>query len=126
MGETTRALSTRAAKIVLPIGILVYAVGLWPVCSTLSEKGYYIALLLLGLFTVMVYSHLTRHQCLNATMSTWCQLMLLASMGLLAVGLWNEPIALSQKIIYFIAWIISLLAMTFCVNVDQTSGAKKQ
>lgn len=112
MGKTSGVLYTRAAKIALPVGILVYATGLWPICPTLSEKGYYIALLALGLFSVVVYVHLVRHQCFSALMKTWCQLMLLVSMGLLAVGLWNEPITLSQKIIYFIAWVISLTAMT--------------
>ncbi|WES68652.1 YiaA/YiaB family inner membrane protein [Superficieibacter sp. HKU1] len=116
MGNTSGVLYTRAAKIALPVGILVYATGLWPICTTLSEKGYYIALLALGLFSAVVYVHLRRHHCFSALMKMWCQLMLLISMGLLAVGLWNEPITLSQRIIYFVAWVISLIAMTVCLK----------
>lgn len=126
MDEKKRVLYTRAAKVALPVAILVYAAGLWPVCPTLSEKGYYIALLALGLFSVVVYSHLTRRQCLSALINTWCQLMLLTSMGLLVVGLWNEPIPFNQKIIYFIAWMVSLVAMIFCLNMSQPADAKTQ
>lgn len=124
MDTTSGVLYIRAAKVVLPTGILVYAVGLWPVCSTLSEKGYYISLLLLGMFSVVVWSHLARYQCLSKSMSTGCQLMLLVSMGLLAVGLWNEPIMLSQKIIGFFAYILSLAAMTLCLRATKSQGEK--
>lgn len=126
MGNTSGVLYTRAAKIALPVGILVYATGLWPICPTLSEKGYYIALLALGLFSVVVYVHLRRHQCFSAKMKTWCQLMLLVSMGLLAVGLWNEPITLSQRLIYFIAWVISLIAMTVCSKAQHITDPKQR
>ena len=50
--------------------------------------------------------------------------MLLVSMGLLAVGLWNEPIMLSQKLIGFFAYILSLAAMTLCLRATKSQGEK--
>jgi uncharacterized membrane protein YiaA len=70
--------------------------------------------------------HLRRHQCFSTKMKTWCQLMLLVSMGLLAVGLWNEPITLCQRILYFIAWVISLIAMTVCSKAQHITDPKQR
>ncbi len=113
MGQKSGAISLHTARIMMLAGVVLYGIGLWNIFPTLSDRGYYVALLVLGLFPVAVYWHLVQHQCLSAVMNSWCRLTLLTAMGLLVVGLWNEPIPWQLKLMYVISWAMSLTGMAF-------------
>ncbi len=39
---------------ILAVGAVVYLVGLWPACHTLSEKGYFFAAMVMCGFPILI------------------------------------------------------------------------
>jgi uncharacterized membrane protein YiaA len=97
------------------LGIGAYLVGLWNAAILLSEKGYYLTLLLYGLFSVISLQKSVRDRQEGIPITdiyyglSWFSTI--AAIVLLAVGLWNADLALSEKGFYGMAYALSLFAV---------------
>jgi uncharacterized membrane protein YiaA len=95
-------------------GTIAYLVGLWNSQMLLNEKGYYLTLLLFGLFSAVSLQKSVRDQLQGVPVTAiyfglcWCSLG--AAVVLLAVGLWNASLLLSEKGFYGMAFVLSLFA----------------
>ena len=103
-----------ASWVALCAGIATYAVGVWAAPMALNEKGYYLTLLLYGLFSAVSLQKSVRDR-LEGTRVTGlyyglCWTSLLAALVLLAVGLWNAALAPSEKGFYAMSFAMSLFA----------------
>lgn len=93
-------------------GILVYLIGLWNAPMELNEKGYYFAVLVLGLFSAASYQKTVRDKYdkipTTAMYYMSCLIAFVIAIGLLVVGLWNATLMLSEKGFYGLAFFLSL------------------
>lgn len=93
-------------------GILVYLIGLWNAPMELNEKGYYFAVLVLGLFSAASYQKTVRDKYdkipTTAMYYMSCLIAFVIAVGLLVVGLWNATLMLSEKGFYGLAFFLSL------------------
>ena len=103
-----------ASWAVLVIGVLSFAVGLWNASMTKSEKGFYAAVLVLGLFAAVSLQKSVRDRAEGLPVSglylglSWSVIALAVLM--LAIGLWNSRMALSEKGFYGLAFAMTLFA----------------
>ena len=101
---------------VMLVGILAYLFGLWNADSMLlNEKGYYLAVLALGLYAAISLQKTLRDRAEGIPttqlyyMISWAALAL--SVFLIAVGLLNAAgLSLSEKGFYMMAFTMSLFA----------------
>ena len=99
---------------VLILGVVSFAVGLWNATMTKSEKGFYAAVLVLGVFAAVSLQKSVRDRVEGLPVSTlylglsWSVVVLAILM--LAVGLWNSGMALSEKGFYGLAFAMTLFA----------------
>ena len=95
-------------------GVIAFGVGLWNAEMLLSEKGYYLTVLMFGLFSAVSLQKSVRDRMegipVTAIYFGLCWLFLGMSLVLVAVGLWNAELALSEKGFYGIAFALSLFA----------------
>lgn len=111
----------------LIIGLMGYLVGLWNATSMLmNEKGYYFAVLILGLYAAVSLQKTVRDTNDGIPVTgiyygiTW--LALIIGVLLLSVGLWNAELALSEKGFYAMAFVLTLFsAITVQKNVRDTA-----
>jgi uncharacterized membrane protein YiaA len=101
-----------ASWLALFVGAITYLVGLWNAHMLLNEKGYYFTILMYGLFSAVSLQKSVRDR-LEGTPVTGiyfglCWLSLAISILLLAVGLWNAELALSEKGFYAMSFLLSL------------------
>jgi len=100
--------------IVLFTGIVSFLIGLWNAEMELNEKGYYLTVLLLGLFAVISLQKAVRDQLEGIPVTnvyyglSWATSLL--SVILLVVGLWNAELELSEKGFYAMSFILSLFS----------------
>ncbi|WP_436536776.1 inner membrane protein YiaA [Actinoplanes sp. HUAS TT8] len=98
----------------LAVGIISYGVGLWNADMTKSEKGFYAATLLLGLFGAISLQKSVRDQAEGVPVSglylglAW--VMVALSIIMLIVGLWNSGMQLNEKGFYGLAFVLALYA----------------
>jgi len=96
----------------LLLGAVAYLIGLFNAEMALNEKGYYLTLLLFGLFAAVSLQKSVRDRVEDIPVSglyyALCWFALLASLLLLLVGLWNATLALSEKGFYGMAFALSL------------------
>ena len=96
------------------IGAIAYLVGLWNAQIQLNEKGFYFTVLMYGLFSAVSLQKSVRDQMqgipVTAIYFGLCWGSLGLSVGLLAVGLWNASLTLSEKGFYAMAFVLSLFA----------------
>lgn len=98
----------------LAVGILAFLIGLWNASMLLSEKGYYLTVLLYGLFAAVSVQKSVRDQGEGIPVTglylglSWASV--LVSIVLLTVGLWNASLTLSEKGFYSMAFVLSLFA----------------
>jgi uncharacterized membrane protein YiaA len=96
----------------LLLGAAAYLVGLFNAEMALNEKGYYLTLLLFGLFAAVSLQKSVRDRVEDIPVSglyyALCWFALLASLLLLLVGLWNATLVLSEKGFYGMAFALSL------------------
>ena len=99
----------------LLIGACAYLIGLWNATIQLNEKGYYLTLLLYGLFAAVSLQKTVRDRSEGIAVSNLysglCWTSLLASLLLLTVGLWNATLGLSEKGFYAMSYLLSLFAV---------------
>jgi uncharacterized membrane protein YiaA len=103
-----------ASWIALFAGGLAYMVGLWNASMGLSEKGYFFTLLMYGLFSAVSVQKSVRDRMEGIAVTniyyglSWFSVLL--TILLLAVGLWNENLTLSEKGFYAMSYLLSLFA----------------
>ena len=98
----------------LLIGSITYLAGLWNSDMQLNEKGYYLTLLLYGLFASVSLQKSVRDRMEGIPVTGLyfglCWLSLAIVMVLLAVGLWNAKMAGSEKGFYAMGFLLALFA----------------
>ncbi len=96
----------------LLVGAAVYLVGLWNAQMLLNEKGYYLTLLLYGLFSAVSLQKSVRDRLEGIAVTGiyygLCWVSLGLSVLLLSVGLWNAVLAGSEKGFYAMAFLLAL------------------
>lgn len=104
-----------ASWIALLLGMGTYLIGLFNADMELNEKGYYLTLLLFGLFAAVSLQKTVRDRADGLPVTNlyygiaWFALV--ASLSLLAIGLWNAgSLQPSEKGFYGIGFALSLFA----------------
>lgn len=96
----------------LLLGALAYLVGLFNAEMQLNEKGYYLSLLLYGLFAAVSLQKSVRDRVEEIPVSnlyySLCWFALLSALLLLVIGLWNATLLLSEKGFYGMAYALAL------------------
>ena len=99
----------------LLIGATAYLIGLWNAQMQLNEKGYYLTLLLYGLFAAVSLQKSVRDRSDGVAVTGLyfglCWVSLCAVILLLAVGLWNATLQPSEKGFYAMSFVLSLFAV---------------
>lgn len=98
----------------LAVGTITYLLGLWNAQLALSEKGYYLVLLLFGLFAAVSLQKAVRDRLEQIPVTEIylgiCWFGLISSIVLLAVGLWNATMPGTEKGFYGMGYLLSLFA----------------
>jgi uncharacterized membrane protein YiaA len=120
-----------AAWLALIIGVAMYLIGLFNATMALNEKGYYLTLLLYGLFAAVSVQKSTRDRMEGIPVTSMyfglCWLSVLAALGLLTIGLINATIAPSEKGFYAMSFVLSLFAaITVQKNVRDSLGVDEK
>ena len=113
----------------LLIGGSAYLIGLWNAQMQLNEKGYYLTLLLFGLFTAVSLQKTVRDRSeglpVTGIYAGLCWVSLISAILLLTVGLWNATLAPSEKGFYAMSFVLSLFAVVAVQkNVRDLGGAR--
>ncbi len=113
----------------LIVGFVAYIIGLFNADMMLNEKGYYFCVLMFGLFTAISVQKNVTDAADGLPISnlflgvSWISLV--TALVLLAVGLWNAELALSEKGFYGMSFVLSLFAaMSIQKNVRDNMQAK--
>lgn len=94
------------------LGALAFCIGLWNATLALSEKGFYFAILMYGLFAAVSVQKSVRDRIEGIPVTTiyyglsWVSLVL--CLLLMAVGLWNATVDRSEKGFFAMAFLLSL------------------
>ena len=117
-----------ASWLAVLIGGTAYLVGLYNARMSLSEKGFYLTVLLFGLFAAVSLQKSVRDRDegigVTAIYLGLCWLGVIAAVLLLTVGLWNSGMAASEKGFYAMSFVLSLFAaVTVQKNVRDLGGA---
>jgi Predicted membrane protein len=92
--------------------VIVYILGLWRSDMELNEKGYYFAVMILGLFASVSLQKTVRDRIEGILTSNIYYISCVASFAisiiLLAIGLWNADLLPSEKGFYAIAFFLCL------------------
>lgn len=96
------------------LGSIAFVVGLWNAAMQLNEKGYYLTILLYGLFSAVSLQKSVRDRLEGIPVTGiyfgLCWLSVIISLLLLATGLWNATLASSEKGFYGMAFVLSLFS----------------
>ena len=98
----------------LLVGTAAFVIGLWNAQMQLNEKGYYLTVLMFGLFAAVSLQKSVRDQQEGVAVSSiylglaWVAAT--AALVLLTVGLWNAGLAPSEKGFYAMSFTLSLFA----------------
>lgn len=123
-----------ASWVALGAGMVGFLVGLWRSEMLLNEKGYYFAVLMYGLFSVVSVQKSVRDRLEGIPVTdiyygiSWFSTIL--CIILLAVGLWNATLLPSEKGFYAFAFLLALFgAIAVQKNTrdsSQGSGSEKR
>lgn len=99
-----------------------FCLGLWNATMLLNEKGFYLAVILLGLFAAVSLQKTVRDRldgiAVTGLYFGLCWVAVMAALLLLGVGLWNAQLALSEKGFYAMSFLLGLFgAVTVQKNV---------
>ncbi|HEY9103480.1 inner membrane protein YiaA [Chitinimonas sp.] len=98
----------------LLLGAVTYLAGLWNSALQLNEKGFYLTLLMYGLFAAISLQKSVRDKLEGLAVSGLyfglCWVSLIACLLLLGTGLWNASLNLSEKGFYGMSFVLSLFA----------------
>lgn len=101
-----------ASWVALIAGIAAYIIGLWNAQMPFNEKGYYLILILYGLFAAVSLQKIVRDKLEGIAVTSiyfglcWASIIICAF--LLTIGLWNASLQLSEKGFYIMAFLLSL------------------
>lgn len=116
-----------ASWIALFAGGLTFAAGLWHSGMQLNEKGYFLTVLLYGLFSAVSVQKNVRDRMDGIAVTniyyalSWVSVA--TCMVLMTVGLWNAELTPSEKGFYGMAFLLALFAaVTVQKNVRDLSG----
>ncbi|MCF6455706.1 inner membrane protein YiaA [Pseudoalteromonas sp. MMG024] len=106
----------------LVIGMGAYLIGLYNATLLLNEKGYYLIILLYSLFAAVSLQKVVRDKQQGLPISKpytmICWISLAIAIALLAIGLFNADMLLSEKGFFAMAYTLSLLsAITVQKNI---------
>lgn len=116
---------------VLAIGIAAYGIGLINATMELNEKGYYLIVLLYGLFSFVSLQKNIRDKVEGINYSKAYNLMCWSSaaiaIGLFTVGLYNAELLLSEKGFYAMAFLTSgFAAITVQKNIRDSKSFQSE
>lgn len=103
-----------ASWVALLAGATAYLIGLYNAQMSWSEKGFYLTLLLYGLFSAVAVQKAVRDRMEDVPVSTlfyglaWASLLIVLT--LLTVGLWNADLLRSEKGFYAMSFALSAFA----------------
>lgn len=103
-----------ASWVSLLMGMIAFFAGIWNAQMQLNEKGFYFVLLMYGLFSAVSLQKTVRDQLDGIPVTgiylglAWFSTAL--SVVLLAVGLWNAQLSLSEKGFYAMAFVLCLFS----------------
>ncbi|MGI3447887.1 inner membrane protein YiaB [Citrobacter arsenatis] len=97
-------------------GALIYVIGLWRACPLLSGKGYFFGVLMTGMFVTYAYQRAVNLNQSDERFASVCQMVVLITVGLLLVGVWNAPLAPIEMGLYPAAFIVSLLGQALLMR----------
>ncbi|MEJ8845221.1 inner membrane protein YiaA [Variovorax rhizosphaerae] len=111
------------------VGAIVFLIGLWNASMQLNEKGYYLTILMYGLFSAVSLQKSVRDRLEGIPVTniyySLCWVSLLLSVVLLAAGLFNATLAGSEKGFYGIAFLLALFgAVAVQKNVRDIAAHK--
>ena len=115
-----------ASWVALGAGMLGFLVGLWRSEMLLNEKGYYFAVLMYGLFSVVSVQKSVRDRLEGIPVTdiyygiSWFSTIL--CIVLLAVGLWNATLLPSEKGFYAFAFLLALFGAIAVQKNTRDSG----
>ena len=95
-------------------GFVAYNIGLWNATMQLNEKGYYLTVLLYGLFSCISVQKSVRDRLEGVPVTniyygiSWASTII--AVLLLTIGLWNATLTLSEKGFYAMAFILTLFS----------------
>lgn len=130
-GEPTAAFRG-ASWTALIIGVSAYLIGLFNAGMELNEKGYYFAVLILGLYAAISLQKAVRDKEEDIPVSgiyyglSWFAVII--AISLMAIGLYNAgSIILSEKGFYGMSFVLSLFAaITIQKNIRDTQVARER
>ncbi|GAB6260506.1 inner membrane protein YiaA [Photobacterium sp. R1] len=99
----------------LALAVLAYGVGLLNANLQLNEKGYYLVVLLFGLFSVITLQKTVRDEMEGINVTALYKTMVIAgviiSCALMLIGLWNaSTLALNEKGFFAITFALGLFS----------------
>lgn len=104
-----------ASWLALFTGVVAYFIGLGNANTIgLSEKGYYVIIMLYGLFAVISLQKTVRDKEEGVAVTgiyyglAW--IAVLSAIAMMTIGLWNSSFTLSEKGFYAMAYTLSLFA----------------
>lgn len=101
-----------ASWVALLAGAATYCIGLFNADLLLNEKGYYLILILYGLFSSVSLQKIIRDKLEGVHVTHiyygLCWASVAICIALLAIGLFNANLALSEKGFYIMAFLLSL------------------
>ena len=97
-------------------GALIYVMCLWQACPLLSGKGYFLGVLMTGMFVTYVYQRAVNLNQSDERFASVCQMVTLITIGLLLVGVWNAPLSPLEKGLYPMAFIVCLLGQVLLMR----------
>ncbi|WP_445479891.1 inner membrane protein YiaA [Lysinibacillus irui] len=130
-GEPTAAFKG-ASWAALLVGVSAYLIGLFNATMQLNEKGYYLAVLVFGLYSAISLQKAVRDKDEGIPVTSiyygisWIALII--SISLMGIGLYNAgSIVLSEKGFYGMSFVLSLFAsITVQKNIRDTQRAKER
>lgn len=130
-GEPTLAFQGASWAAII-IGLSAYFIGLFNAGMELNEKGYYLAIIILGLYAAVSLQKAVRDKEEGIPVTgiyygiSWCALII--SIALMGIGLYNAgSIVLSEKGFYGMAFCLSLFAaVTVQKNIRDIHMARER
>ncbi|EKU58294.1 YiaA/B two helix domain protein [Acinetobacter sp. WC-323] len=104
-----------ASWVALLAGAVGFMIGLWNANMPLHEKGYYLVILLYGLFSAASLQKTVRDQLEEIPVTVIYYGLCWASMAvcivLLLISLWNAELSMSEKGFYIMSFLLSLFGV---------------
>ena len=104
-----------ASWVALLAGAVGFMIGLWNANMPLHEKGYYLVILLYGLFSAASLQKTIRDQLEEIAVTTiyygLCWVSMAVCIVLLLISLWNADMLMSEKGFYIMLFLLSLFGV---------------